>query len=191
MGLRNSLSPTVMLILRMLIICFCFNSLNANAGYHTKFMLKEKVTHLEFYMHDTPMGKNVTAVQVAPEKPLNFSAGSSFFGPVYVIDDALTKSPHPNSRLLGRAQGMYVMSSMGEVSLLMALTYSIDSGRYKGSSLSVVGKNMVLREQRELPIVGGSGHFRMARGYAFAHTISVQGPNAVIGYNVTVFHYGK
>ncbi|KAH9331319.1 hypothetical protein KI387_003427, partial [Taxus chinensis] len=179
-------------ILMALLICFCFTivDVNGGSGYHDKWQLKEKVTHLEFYMHDIVLGKNATAVQVAPQKPVNISAEASYFGPVYVIDDPLTETPHPKSRVLGRAQGLYAMSSQGEISLLMALTYSIDSGKYKGSSLSVVGKNMVLRDQREFPIVGGSGHFRMARGYAFAHTISLKGPDAVIGYNVTVFHYG-
>ncbi|XP_057862429.1 dirigent protein 23 [Cryptomeria japonica] len=177
------------ILMTLVVIWFCFNIVNVSAENH-KMMLKEKVTSLQFYMHDVVYGENATAVQVAPQAPMNYSSGASFFGPLYVIDDPLTETPDPRSRILGRAQGMYCMSSLGEFSLLMALTYSIDTGKFKGSSLSIVGKNMVLRDQRELPVVGGSGHFRMARGYAFAHTHSIQGPNAVIGYNVTIFHYG-
>ncbi|GLJ18216.1 hypothetical protein SUGI_0322260 [Cryptomeria japonica] len=174
-------------LLTALAVCFCFTVVNVNGG-HIK--LKEKVTHLEFYMHDIVIGKNVTAVQVVPEKPVNFSSGVPAFGSVFVMDDPLTETAERESRVVGRAQGLYSLASQGEFSLFMALTYSMETGKYKGSSISVVGKNMILNGQREFPIVGGSGHFRMARGYAFAHTYSIDGPNAVIGYNVTVFHYG-
>ncbi|XP_057848762.2 dirigent protein 23 [Cryptomeria japonica] len=171
----------------ILLLMICHENANAEHGNHDN--LKQVVTQLQFYMHDVVLGKNATAVQVAPQNPVNSSAGVPSFGPVYVIDDPLTETPHPKSKLVGRAQGLYAMSSKGELGLLMALTYSWERGKYKDSSISVVGKNMVLRKQRELPIVGGTGVFRMARGYAFAHTFSSNGPDAIIGYNVTIFHY--
>eukprot|EP01018_Ginkgo_biloba_P024415 Gb_12515 [translate_table: standard] len=160
-----------------------------HTDHHHHHMGKEKVTHLQFYMHDIVLGKNATVIQVAPGNSTASAMEGSLFGSVFVIDDPLTETPDPNSRLVGRAQGLYAISSQGEFSLLMALTYAMESGKFKGSTLSVVGKNMVLRKQREMPIVGGSGQFRLARGYAFAQTYSIQGPDAIIGYNVTVFHY--
>jgi hypothetical protein len=44
---------------------------------------------------------------------------------------------------------------------------------------------------REMPIVGGSGLFRLARGYAQAntHEIDFKTGNATVEYNVYVFHY--
>eukprot|EP01018_Ginkgo_biloba_P024416 Gb_12517 [translate_table: standard] len=190
MAMNNLYTAVAMM---MILVCLeCCDADHITHHHHHHHLGKEKVTHLQFYMHDIVLGRNATAVRVAPDKPIGFSASAtvgSLFGSVYVIDDPLTETPDPNSRLVGRAQGMYAISSQGEVSLLMALTYAIESGKFKGSSLSIVGKNMVFREQREMPIVGGSGHFRMARGYAFAQTHSSQGPDAIIGYNVTVFHY--
>lgn len=154
--------------------------------------LKPKLSNLQFYMHDITGGPNATAMQVAPSQPLNFSGTNpiaALFGSTYVIDDPLTATPDPKSTLLGRAQGIYAMSSLSEFSLLMTLTYAFISGPYKDSSISVVGRNMVMRDVRELPIVGGTGIFRLARGYCLVHTHSISRFEAVIQYNVTVLHY--
>ncbi|XP_068638615.1 dirigent protein 1-like [Aristolochia californica] len=152
-----------------------------------------KSTNLQFYMHDVVDGPNATVARVAPSQPLNFSASdpiAASFGSLYVIDDPLTVSPERSSELVGRAQGMYAMASLGnEFSLSMMLTYSFVSGPYNGSSFSVLGRNPVLREVREMPIVGGTGIFRLGRGFCLAQTHSSVGFDAVIRYNVTVLHY--
>ncbi|PQQ15980.1 dirigent protein 22 [Prunus yedoensis var. nudiflora] len=44
-------------------------------------------------------------------------------------------------------------------------------GMYKGSTISILGRNPVLNNVREMPIIGGTGLFRFARGYALAHTV--------------------
>ncbi|GLJ04894.1 hypothetical protein SUGI_0005920, partial [Cryptomeria japonica] len=58
-------------------------------------------------------------------------------------------------------------------------------------TLAVVGHNVVFKEVREMAILGGSGKFRLARGYCLAHTHSfdLHSGNAVVHYNVTVIHY--
>ncbi|KAK9277848.1 hypothetical protein L1049_027405 [Liquidambar formosana] len=150
-----------------------------------------KRTNIQFYMHDIVGGPKPTAVRVAG-RPGNFSSPdpiAAMFGSIFVMDNPLTVSPDPNSTVIGRAQGIYAMSSQkDEFSLLMTLTYEFISGRHNGSSFSVVGRNPVMREVREMPIVGGTGVFRLARGYCFARTYSMEQINAVIGYNVTVLH---
>ncbi|PSR89101.1 Dirigent protein [Actinidia chinensis var. chinensis] len=152
---------------------------------------KPKFTHVEFYMHDIVGGPNPTAVRVAGRS--NFSSPdpiAAMFGSIFVIDNPLTASPDLNSTLTGRAQGIYAMSSQhNEFSLLMTLTYNFVSGPYNGSSFSIVGQNPVMREVREMPIIGGTGMFRLARGYALAKTYSMNQMDAVIGYNVTLIHY--
>ncbi|KAH7852168.1 hypothetical protein Vadar_021358 [Vaccinium darrowii] len=119
---------------------------------------KAKVTHIEFYMHDIVGGSNPTAVWVAG-RASNFSSSdpiASMFGSIFVMDNPLTATPDLNSTLMGRAQGIYAMSSQhDEFSLLMTLTYNFISEAYNGSSFSVVGQNLVMREVREMPIVGG------------------------------------
>lgn len=158
----------------------------------TEAMKKKKVTNIQFYMHDIVSGPNPTAVKVAGQLTNSTSSNwiASTFGSIYVIDDPLTATPQMNSTLMGRAQGIYAMASQqDEFSLLMTITYAFISGRYNGSSFSVVGRNPVMNEVREMPIVGGTGVFRLASGYCLAHTYSTNEMDAVIGYNATLIHY--
>ncbi|KAJ6947749.1 dirigent protein 23-like [Populus alba x Populus x berolinensis] len=125
-------------------------------------------------MHDVISGPNPTAVRVAG--PPNATA--VMFGSIYMMDNPLTVTPDPNSTVVGRAQGIYGMSSQNEFSLLMSLTVGFISGR-----------NPIMSEVREMPVVGGTGIFRLARGYCLAKTHSTVGFDAIIGYNVTLLHY--
>ncbi|XP_042516860.1 dirigent protein 23-like [Macadamia integrifolia] len=153
---------------------------------------KQNVTNIQFYMHDVVGGSNPTAVRVASRSANVTGLESSdpiaaMFGSTFVMDNPLTVTPDPNSTLIGRAQGIYAMASQkDEFSLLMTLTYGFTTGQYNGSSFSVIGRNPVMRKVREMPIVGGTGIFRFARGYCSAQTHSTSGMDAVIGYNVTI-----
>ncbi|XP_022747011.1 dirigent protein 22-like [Durio zibethinus] len=149
---------------------------------------REKLSHLHFYFHDIVVGKNPTAIRVAKAPTTN---ASSPFGAVVMIDDPLTINPDINSKLVGRAQGIYALASQTDFSLLMAYNFAFMEGKYNGSNLSVLGRNSVFSPVRELPVVGGSGVFRYARGYAEARTHSFDSKtgNAVVEYNVYVFHY--
>ncbi|GER36353.1 disease resistance-responsive (dirigent-likeprotein) family protein [Striga asiatica] len=124
-----------------------------------------KTAHLHFYFHD-------------------------IFGGTAVVDDPLTEGTSPESTVIGRAQGLYSMSSRDLSSLLMVMNFEFTKGKYNGSSLSVLGRNPFLEAVRELPVVGGSGIFRFARGYALAKTqrFNLNTGNAVVEYNVYVMH---
>ncbi|KAG8475824.1 hypothetical protein CXB51_032730 [Gossypium anomalum] len=158
---------------------------------HNTVGLKQKATQIQFYMHDIVGGPQPTAVRVAGRS--NFTGQDSMaamFGSISVMDNPLTATPSMNSTLVGRAQGIYAMSSQEkEFSLLMTLTYAFTTGPYNGSTFSVVGRNPVMKEVREMPVVGGTGKFRLARGYCLARTYSITQMEAVIGYNVTLLHY--
>ncbi|KAL0454089.1 UNVERIFIED_CONTAM: Dirigent protein 19 [Sesamum latifolium] len=67
----------------------------------------------------------------------------------------------------------------------------VHGGEYKGSTLSILGRNALDDKVREVPIVGGTGGFRMARGYAVTTTYAVDKAHThgVIEYNVVVVHY--
>ncbi|GMI79678.1 hypothetical protein HRI_001637100 [Hibiscus trionum] len=148
----------------------------------------EKLSHLHFYFHDIVAGKNATAVRVAKAPT---TSDSSPFGAVVAIDDPLTVSPDIGSKLVGRAQGIYALTSQTEASLLMAYNFAFMEGKYNGSTLTVMGRNPVFSAVREMPLVGGSGVFRFARGYVEArtHTFDLKTGNAVVEYNVYVLHY--
>ncbi|KAK4437652.1 Dirigent protein 23 [Sesamum alatum] len=156
---------------------------------------KEKVTKLHLYMHDVIGGKNPTVITVAQS---NYSLNSpTMFGLTRMMDNALTvgpdheTEPQPESNVIGRAQGIYGAASMEEIGLLMTFNFVFTHGEYNGSTLSVLGHNPFLHRYREMPVVGGSGVFRLARGIATANTVwvNITSQCAVIEYNVIVLHY--
>ncbi|MCD7450050.1 hypothetical protein HAX54_003106 [Datura stramonium] len=150
---------------------------------------KQKVTKFHFYFHDIFSGKNPTAVPIARSSMT--AKSPTLFGSVVMIDDPLTIGPEPNSTIVGRAQGIYGSDDQKELGLVVAFNFVFTTGKYNGSTLSVLGQNRALRKYREMPIIGGSGIFRLARGIATAKTywISATGGDAIVEYNVIVLHY--
>ena len=153
---------------------------------------KEKLSHFKFYWHDILSGNNPTSLTVIPP-PFSFSnlnTGTTF-GLVNIIDDPLTLGPESSSKLVGKAQGFYASTSQTEFNLLMAMNFAFVEGKYNGSTITVLGSNPVYNEVREMPVIGGSGLFRFARGYAEArtHWFDPKSGDAVVEYNVYVLHY--
>ncbi|GMN48691.1 hypothetical protein TIFTF001_017858 [Ficus carica] len=150
---------------------------------------KEKVTNLQFFFHDTLSGKTPSAVRIAQAPDTDKSP--TLFGAVLMADDPLTETSDPNSKLVGRAQGLYGSAGQQDLGLLMAMNFGFTDGEYNGSSISILGRNAAFNAVREMPVVGGTGIFRLARGYALAHThwFDPLTGDAIVGYNVTVVHY--
>ncbi|CAN1134602.1 Dirigent protein 23 [Linum perenne] len=143
----------------------------------------EAITNIQFYFHDIVSGSNPTAEKVV--EPV--SGSTTGFGQINIADDPLTETSDPKSKLLGRAQGLYGSAGENDMALLMVMSYGFTDGPYKGSSLSIMGKNPAMNPTRELPVLGGTGLFRMARGYALMKTVSFNSAgDAVVHYNVTV-----
>jgi hypothetical protein len=150
---------------------------------------KEKLSHLKFYWHDTLSGKNPTTVTIIPPSlKLNTT---TYFGSVNMFDDPLTLGPQLSSKLVGKAQGFYASASQDDFGFLMAMNLAFIEGKYNGSSITILGRNSGINKVREMPVVGGSGLFRFARGYAQANTYKYdpKSGDAIVEYNVYVFHY--
>lgn len=149
----------------------------------------EKVSHLHFYFHDIVSGADPTAMRIAASAVTNKS--KTGFGFLVMIDDPLTVSPDPNSKLVGRAQGVYGSADKDVFGLLMVMNFAFTEGSYNGSTLSLMGRNEVFSGVREMAIVGGTGIFRFSRGYAQAKTykMDLNTGDAVVEYNVYVVHY--
>ncbi|XP_035844926.1 dirigent protein 19-like [Helianthus annuus] len=107
------------------------------------------------------------------------------------MDIPLTKTPESGSKLLGRVQGIDGRAWHEKLVQLMAMNIVFFTKKYNGSTLTLLGRNPMSDEVREMPVVGGSGLFRFARGYLQASTYSVdfQTRDNVIEYIVHVFHY--
>lgn len=125
---------------------------------------------------------------VSREDPTVVQVTGEGLGSTNMIDDALTEGPDRSSRIIGRAQGMYSLGAPNALALLMVVVFEFTRGKYNGSSISLLGRNHAIDDVREMPIVGGSGLFRLARGCAnLAHTFSLDPKtgNASVEYNVT------
>ncbi|KAL6641808.1 hypothetical protein ACP70R_019989 [Stipagrostis hirtigluma subsp. patula] len=151
----------------------------------------EQETHIKVYWHDVVSGPDPTAVTVARAAVTDTSKTS--FGIVEVIDDPLTDGPELNSsKLVGRAQGTYVGAGKDTMAMLMNMNFVFQGGsRYNGSSVAIMGRNEVLSAVREMVVVGGTGVFRWARGYALArtHAFDLENGDATVEYNLFIRHY--
>ena len=103
-----------------------------------------------------------------------FPAGTNLqklmFGTMTVIDDELTEGHDRGSGLVGKAQGFYVASSEDGSSQTMAFTAMFESDGY-ASSLSFFGVHRTAVSESQLAILGGTGKYINAEGYAMVKTI--------------------
>ncbi|KAL2460035.1 Dirigent protein 15 [Abeliophyllum distichum] len=153
--------------------------------------VRQKKTHLRFFLHDTLSGEKPTAVIVARANSTPKRNDPTPFGTTFAIDDPLTEGPELTSKVIGNAQGLYLSSSQDKnLTLVMYVDLGFTTGKFKGSSLSVFSRNPVTEANRELAVVGGRGKFRMARGFIKVKTsyLNTTNGDAVLEYKVTVVH---
>ncbi|KAK8919295.1 hypothetical protein KSP39_PZI021491 [Platanthera zijinensis] len=151
----------------------------------------EQRSHLHFFIHDKISGPNATAVKVTSTPHPIPSASGLNFASVFVVDDLITVGPDPTSKVLGRARGLYSVSSLTGSDLYFSIHAVFTGGIYKGSSLAVLARDPILEAVRELPIVGGTGYFRLARGFAFmkTHLFNVKTGDAVLEIDAYILHH--
>ncbi|CAB4321161.1 unnamed protein product [Prunus armeniaca] len=192
--MANSATPLILLMLISLLAAIEGAQNSTELKWAKKLKTRKKttssetVTNLQFYFHDTVSGKTPSAVRVA--QATDTEKSPTLFGALLMADDPLTETADPNSKLVGRAQGLYGSSCQQELGLIMAMNFGFTDGMYNGSSISILGKNSAMNPVREMPVVAGTGVFRLGRGYAIAktHWIDFTTGDAIVGYNVTVIH---
>ncbi|XP_010527557.1 PREDICTED: dirigent protein 21-like [Tarenaya hassleriana] len=150
----------------------------------------DKLTRFHFYIHDIPVAAKPTAVEVAGAPSFNKSPVR--FSRVSVVDDPITETPDPKSRILGRVQGLYAFSSQTEASLSVFLNIVFTDKKYNGSQINFLGQDPLGLKVREMPIVGGTGAFRFAKGYVEFRTLQFDPStgNAILDTNVYVVRSG-
>ncbi|XP_061346415.1 pterocarpan synthase 1-like [Gastrolobium bilobum] len=160
----------------------------SSLGFH-----EEKLTHIRFFFHDIVTGPKASMVIVA--SPLMGKSNSPLpFGSLVVLEDPLTVGPELDSKLVGKAQGFYISASQQaklDLEIVMGMSFVFTEGEFNGSTFSVMGRNPIFNTVREMPIVGGTGAFRLARGFvqARSHQVDYEKGDALVEYNVYVFHY--
>ncbi|GFP94560.1 dirigent protein 11 [Phtheirospermum japonicum] len=146
---------------------------------------------LQFYAHDDLTGPGATVWEVARANITSNSSTS--FGQVRVVDDLITVGPERGSNKVGRLQGLITSSDMQEDALSVSISFVFNAGPFNGSTLCIMGRSPILESYRELAVVGGTGVFRMARGYVNGSTYDFgrdgdQINYAIFKYNVYLYH---
>nr|CAB3489348.1 unnamed protein product [Digitaria exilis] len=136
------------------------------------------LTHILIYVHEKFNGTNATVASVV-QSPLGTN---SSFGSIGVVDDELRVGPNRSSPLVGRYQGVVIGTSL-EVGTgyLTCITLVFTAGEYAGSTLSVQGPVLGFTGTIERAVVGGTGKFRLARGYMLFEIISKPTPETFAG----------
>ncbi|KQK15142.1 dirigent protein 21 [Brachypodium distachyon] len=126
-------------------------------------------THIRFYMHETVSGRDATLLR-SVQSPLG---GDSMFGSVNVLDNELRDGPDRScSRLLARLQGLFVGAGLvSPPGLMSSLNVVFTAGKLRGSTLALLGPVLDFEAPVERALVGGTGVFRMARGYSIMTSV--------------------
>ncbi|XP_065018125.1 pterocarpan synthase 1-like [Musa acuminata AAA Group] len=147
---------------------------------------KEKMTHLHFYFYDYYGGSNATTITVVSPP------GNNTFGSIGVGENILRVGHESSSKLIGKAQELTVQASLESPAYLSALNFVFTAGKYNGSSFSILGRAVLTEPRMERGIVGGTGKFRMARGYTISRLIRSTGTTQmelVFEYDAYIYHY--
>ncbi|KAG2323985.1 hypothetical protein Bca52824_006713 [Brassica carinata] len=103
--------------------------------------------------------------------PSGSSLQMLMFGTMTVMDNELTEGHELGSGLLGKAQGFYVASAVDGTSQTMAFTTMFESGGYE-DSISFFGVHRTAASESHLGVMGGTGKYVNARGYAIVKTFT-------------------
>ncbi|XP_023922976.2 pterocarpan synthase 1 [Quercus suber] len=145
-----------------------------------------KETKLSFYMHDISAFGDPKATTI----PVAGIAGKAWtftqFGTVYVVDDNITKTPDPKSPKVAQFQGLYVTAALDGLRYFATASIVFTNKEYNGSTIQIQGTDKY--PATEVAVVGGTGEFRFARGYATSKIYfwDVVTQHSVVQLNVTV-----
>uniref|UniRef100_A0A453LC57 Dirigent protein n=1 Tax=Aegilops tauschii subsp. strangulata TaxID=200361 RepID=A0A453LC57_AEGTS len=141
-------------------------------------------THIHLYMHETFAGPNATTLTAVPS-PLGADAT---FGAIGVLDDELRDGPDArNSSLVGRYQGLFLNAGLvSPPGAQSAINLVFTAGERRGSTLAMLGPVLSFTSAIERAVVGGTGAFRMARGYCVMTRAGSPTPESLV-YEVDLF----
>nr|AUW34376.1 dirigent-like protein [Lilium longiflorum] len=146
---------------------------------------QDNTTHLKFFLHNQLSGPNATRALVATAGP-NKTASS--FGSITVADAPLTVTVDANSTEIGRNQGTGAQVQESPPVTSVVQNFVFTGGDYNGSTLALIGQVTPLLPTWELAVVGGSGQFRKAQGYAIGQFafLNITAGTTIVQYDVYV-----
>ncbi|KAH9323333.1 hypothetical protein KI387_017972, partial [Taxus chinensis] len=165
-----------------LFFAFIFVMLSSS-GFNLAVAASRQV-NMVLYLQETLSGVDATIETVGGVN--GTSSGLLSYGTVNVINHLVTQGPHPSSTVLGRMQGVEARPDPVNSGFHMLSSILFQTGKYNGSSLEIQGTNRFNLPQRELSVVGGTGRFRYARGYALLDFLVQSGQTLSFKFNVTI-----
>ncbi|KAJ1431931.1 Dirigent protein [Sesbania bispinosa] len=121
------------------------------------------------FMNNGGIGLPVTNTN---QLPAGMTLQKLMFGTMTVFDDELTEGHELGSGLVGKAQGFYIASSVDGTSQVMAFTAKFEENGY-ADSLSFFGVHRTQVSESQLAIIGGTGKYVNAEGFAIIKTFPV------------------
>lgn len=115
--------------------------------------------------------KNIPFVN-AGDLPSGVTLENLLFGTTTVIDDELTEGHEIGAGVIGRAQGFYVASSQDGTSKTIVLTAMFEGpDAPHGDTLSFFGVHRMAAPESHIAIIGGTGKYENAKGFAAIQTL--------------------
>ncbi|KAF5742645.1 dirigent protein 24-like [Tripterygium wilfordii] len=124
---------------------------------------------------DNTVNSNNQPFVTAGNLPSGSTLQTLMFGSITVIDDQLTEGHELGSAVIGKAQGFYMASSLDGTSQTIALT-TLFHGDHEHEhdledTISFFGVHRMASLGSQIAIVGGTGKYENARGYATVATL--------------------
>ncbi|KAL9418920.1 hypothetical protein AB3S75_036804 [Citrus x aurantiifolia] len=128
----------------------------------------------------------------AGQLPNGVTLQKLMFGTITVIDDELTEGHELGSGVIGKAQGFYLASSLDGTSQTIALTALLHGGEHDHDhhdvldSISFFGVYRTASHESQVAVIGGSGKYENAKGYATVETIHQEDQHTTDGVDTIV-----
>lgn len=137
---------------------------------------KDSLTYLLITLPQQNNGNNIIGgmpgfpVLNSAQFPSGTTLQQLMFGTMTVFNDELTEGHELGSGLVGKAQGFYLSSSQDGSSFTMAFNVMFSSGSYD-DTLSFFGVHRAAVAESHLAIMGGTGKYVNAKGFAKVKTV--------------------
>lgn len=119
----------------------------------------------------------------AGQLPTGASLQQLMFGSITVVDDELTESHELGSGVIGKAQGFYLASSLDGTSHTIAVTTLFHGGDHHEveDTISFFGVHRAASHVSHIAVVGGTGKYEYAQGYATIETVHMEDQHTTDG----------
>ncbi|KAH9657409.1 Dirigent protein 23 [Citrus sinensis] len=107
-----------------------------------------------------------------------------------IADDSLIETRNPQSKLVGRAKGLYGSTCQHQLAIIMSMSFVFVDGPNNGNCISLFGNNKSIVPVHKMPIVSNITMFLLAGGYTVAqtHRVDFKSTDAIVGCIVISVH---